>query len=290
MCNNKTKFGKACRLNPRHEPLSDDDRKLILELVNNARSDHARGKVTYDSQKIGPFKDVEAAKMIETIWSDEDEMISLNHAVRCTMKPDKCHRTAFKKFAGQNLGVVCRSAHYTVKEVINEIVHNGWRAQCNNYPQNTASWMQNFPTSRDLAKKQIFPSTVENYATLMIEDNFSMGCSIVRDELMADDVNSAGKLIKKKVFCSYMTCNFARSIVRDNITNTAQVYEKGKAQSKCGVLGHSMEYKGLCGPIDPQKHSFDELPIDKRLFVKETWPENEAPPVKKWKKLNKVGP
>ncbi|XP_050518011.1 scoloptoxin SSD976 [Diabrotica virgifera virgifera] len=193
--------------------LTDNDRRLVLDLHNKLRN-----KVALGQEKTGPQP--KASNMKALSYSKELEKIAQCHTNSCKWGHDTCRKTPQWGWVGQNIMLRSyKGITITTQFMVNASIY-GWYSEVADF---NPAWVSSF----DSHGKEIGHYTQEVWANTQY-----VGCGLTFY------VDSKGWDVY------YIACNYGPG---GNI-NTLPVYEQGTPASKCGGLAKNSKYPGLCGP------------------------------------------
>ncbi|XP_050518010.1 venom allergen 3 [Diabrotica virgifera virgifera] len=204
--------GTDCK-NFKQLSLSDQDRRLVIDVHNELRNRVATGKETRGPQP-------QASNMKALSYSKELEYIAQCHTNSCKWGHDSCRKTPEWGWVGQNLfSKSFKGASITTQDMLNSSIY-GWYNEVKDFDP---SWVSSFDTHG---------KDVGHYTQEVWAETQYVGCGLTFY------VNSDGWDVY------YLGCNYGGG---GNI-GTLPVYEQGTPASKCGNLGKNSKYPGLCGP------------------------------------------
>ncbi|XP_028130822.1 venom allergen 3 [Diabrotica virgifera virgifera] len=208
--------GPTCGPNYRPIPLTDADRRLILDVHNDLRNKIASGKETTGAQPS-------ASNMKALSYSKELETIAQCHTNKCVFEHDKCRRSAAHGWVGQNLGLRSSTATDNDNEAVIKGAIQSWFDEVKDFNNTWVDSFGYYPTTK----------VVGHYTQAAWADTTKVGCGLT----FYDSGNWNNW---------FVACNYAPG---GNI-NTQSVYKVGKPASECGASGVNSNYPDLCGPDD----------------------------------------
>ncbi|CAG9841212.1 unnamed protein product [Diabrotica balteata] len=209
--------GSTCGSNYRPIPLTDADRRFVLDVHNKLRNKVASGQETSGNQPS-------ASNMKAVSYSKELETIAQCHTNNCVFAHDQCRRTAPYSWVGQNIGSRSYSGSTGDYKTASNLTIYSWYSEVKDFNNSWVGSFGNYPTSK----------AVGHYTQVVWANTIKVGCALTF-YTTTDNWNTY-----------LMACNYAPG---GNIVGQS-VYEVGAPASACGASGVNPTYSALCGPDD----------------------------------------